>query len=105
MRWREKNSALRVENEELRLVIDRLGSRVGDLETDMVKKILEIRKLKEDAARFERRRTLMLKAMEGLLTRLEGSGMVKALLKIWQEDCSKEKLRQVKQQAEERRRR
>jgi chromosome segregation ATPase len=104
MRWREKNSALRVENEELRLVIDRLGSRVGDLETDMVKKILEIRKLKEDLARFERRRTLMLQKLEETIKRLEGAGMVKALFKIWQEDTAKEKLRVVKQTAEERRR-
>jgi len=104
MRWREKNSVLRVENEELRLVIDRVSNRVGDLETDMVKKLLEIRGLKEKAARDERRRALMLQNMEREIRKLEGSGMVKALFKVWQEKTVKEKVRQEMQDAEERRR-
>jgi chromosome segregation ATPase len=90
MRWREKNSVLRVENEELRMVIDRVSNRVGDLETDMVKKLLEIRGLKEKAARDERRRALMLQNMEGEIRKLEGSGMVKALFKVAGKNCERE---------------
>lgn len=103
--WREKNSILRMENEDLRQYICRLGSRVGDLESDMVKKLLLITKLKEYIARFERRRALMMQGLEIKMFHLEGAGIVAGLFSIWMQDTAKEKRRREMQDMEARRRR
>jgi len=103
-RWREKNSVLRVENDELRQYIHRLDFKVGDLESDMVKKLIEIRWRKEQAARDERRRALMLQKLDLKLRQFEGEGLVGAIFKIWQEDAMGENRRRETQLAEERRR-
>jgi len=105
MRWREKNSVLRMENEECRLYISRLGSRIGDLETDMVKKLLDIQWRKEKAARDERRRALMLAGLETKMRIMEGAGLVAALFTVWKTDLVAEKAKRAAQEAEERRRR
>merc|ERR1719424_1934528 len=104
VRWREKNSVLRVENEDLRLYINRLGNRIGDLETDMVKKLLEIKWRKEEAARKERRRALMLAELEKKVKALEGAGLTQAIFKVWQGEVLKQKRRREMQEAEEMRR-
>jgi len=104
MRWREKNSVLRVENEDLRLYINRLGNRIGDLETDMVKKLLEIKWRKEEAARKERRRALMLAELEKKIKFLEGAGLTQAIFKVWQGEVLKQNRRRETQEAEEIRR-
>lgn len=104
MRWREKNSVLRVENEDLRLYINRLGNRIGDLETDMVKKLLEIKWRKEEAARKERRRALMLAELEKKVKALEGAGLTQAIFKVWQGEVLKQNRRREMQEAEEMRR-
>lgn len=104
-RWREKNSNLRIENGELRLVIDRQGSRIGDLESDMVKKLLFIQDLKEKFARFERRRQLMLTKIEGVFGKDADDDLSTVVLRFWQKRVADDTEQRDKQEMEQRRRR
>jgi outer membrane murein-binding lipoprotein Lpp len=103
--WRMMNSELRVENEGHKLYIYRLGSRVGDLESDMVKKLLEIAALKDKMARAERRRALMFQGMEKKLLALDNSALLAGLFEVWMVDTATEKKKREMQELEERRRR
>jgi hypothetical protein len=104
-RWREKNSILRMENDDHRFYINQLGAHIGDLETDMCGKITEIQWRKVEAARVERRRALMLVKLEDKMRLMEGAQFVKALFKVWQEYTEREDRKREREDAEDLRRR
>jgi myosin heavy subunit len=70
----------------------------------MVKKLIEIRWRKEEAARRERRRALMLGKLEEEFKTTEEAAIMTAMFKVWQDDVVRENRRRELQEAEERRR-
>mmetsp|Transcript_38831 Transcript_38831/g.91348 ORF Transcript_38831/g.91348 Transcript_38831/m.91348 type:complete len:623 (+) Transcript_38831:140-2008(+) len=83
IRWREKCSALRVENEKLKLFCNEQGAKIGDLETDMCRKLVDIRTAKEKFAKFARRRNLMLELFGKSLRKKEHVTLLELLMRLW----------------------
>lgn len=83
-RWRQKNSKLRTQNENLLLVIERRTLEREDLEIALKTTIMELRELKKKYALFMRRRKLMLEAMQEKWGEMNDTDNKALLTRFWQ---------------------
>jgi len=91
-RWRDLLDKAELRNEELTLSLERAGLVSADRERGLVVALQEIAQLREEAAAFKRRRTLMLIALEQKLKRREGEDYLAATLRLWRTFAVKDRL-------------